>query len=162
SSRPLGSRTITTCSNSGAAPVARAHAHLPGSRRAVITGRFTIGLASCCVLLIGSSSGVSAQIAPSAAERAAYTGLFAAAARGDADQIVALIARGAKANERDGYGRTPLHVTAYAGHHAAMRALVVAGAEPDALERGPYGILTIGAVAHDVQTPTEARAPVPS
>ena len=138
--------------------MARAHAHLPGSRRAVITGRFTIGLASCCVLLIGSSSGVSAQIAPSAAERAAYTGLFAAAARGDADQIVALIARGAKANERDGYGRTPLHVTAYAGHHAAMRALVVAGADPNALERDRYDIVTIAAVANDVQTLTVALA----
>ena len=124
----------------------------------MITGRFNIGLASCSVLLIGSSSGVSAQIAPSAAERAAYTGLFAAAARGDADQIVALIARGAKANERDGYGRTPLHVTAYAGHHAAMRALVVAGADPNALERDRYDIVTIAAVANDVQTLTVALA----
>jgi ankyrin repeat protein len=92
------------------------------------------------------------QVAPSKTERAAYTGLLAAAARGDATEIRALIARGAKVDARDGYGRTPLHVAAYGAHHDAMRALVKAGANPNALERDRYDIVTIAAVANDVPT----------
>ena len=53
---------------------------------------------------------------------------------------------------RDGYGRTPLHVAAYGRHHEAMRALVAAGAAPNALERDRYDIVTIAAVADDVPT----------
>jgi ankyrin repeat protein len=92
------------------------------------------------------------QVAPSKTERAAYTGLLAAAARGDAMEIRALIARGAKVDVRDGYARTPLHVAAYGAHHDAMRALVKAGANPNALERDRYDIVTIAAVANDVPT----------
>ncbi|HXV11614.1 MAG TPA: ankyrin repeat domain-containing protein [Burkholderiales bacterium] len=85
-------------------------------------------------------------------ERAAYTGLFAAAARGDTAEIGSLIARGARVDERDDYGRTPLHVAAYGARHDAMRALVKAGANPNALERDRYDIVTIAAVANDVPT----------
>ena len=53
---------------------------------------------------------------------------------------------------RDGYGRTPLHVAAYGRHHDAMRALVAAGANPNALERDRYDIVTIAAVADDLPT----------
>ena len=96
--------------------------------------------------------GVHAQVAPGAAERGAYTGLLAAAARGDAAEIKALVARGAKADARDSYSRTPLHVAAYGKHHDAMRALAAAGANPNALERDRYDIVTIAAVANDVPT----------
>jgi ankyrin repeat protein len=93
-----------------------------------------------------------AQVAPSPAEQAAYTGLLAAAARGDAAEIKALTAKGAKADIRDGYARTPLHVAAYGKRHDAMRALVAAGVDPNALERDRYDIVTIAAVANDVPT----------
>jgi hypothetical protein len=93
-----------------------------------------------------------AQIAPSPAERAGYIGLHAAAAKGDAAEIRALIAKGIKPDARDGYQRTPLHVAAYGKHHAAMRALAAAGANPNALERDRYDIVTIAAVANDVPT----------
>lgn len=53
---------------------------------------------------------------------------------------------------RDGYGRTPLHVAAYGGHHDAMRALVRAGADANALEHDRYDIVTIAAVANDLRT----------
>ena len=53
---------------------------------------------------------------------------------------------------RDGYGRTPLHVAAYRAQHAAMRALVAAGANANALENDRYDIVTIAAVANDVPT----------
>jgi len=93
-----------------------------------------------------------AQVPPTAEERSGYTGLLAAAARGDAAEIQTLVARGASVNVRDGYRRTPLHIAAYGGHHQAMRALVKAGANPNALERDRYDIVTIAAVANDVPT----------
>jgi len=93
-----------------------------------------------------------AQIPPPAEEKAGYRGLLAAAARGDVQGITATIAKGAKPDVRDGYARTPLHVAAYGGHHEAMRALVAAGANPNALERDRYDIVTIAAVANDPAT----------
>jgi len=53
---------------------------------------------------------------------------------------------------RDGHGRTPLHVAAYARQRDAMRALVRAGADPNAVDRDRYDIVTIAAVADDVAT----------
>lgn len=93
-----------------------------------------------------------AQVAPSADERARYTGLFAAASNGDAAALEAALRAGGRVDARDGYDRTPLHVAAYAGRHDAMRALVRAGADPNALERDRYDIVTIAAVANDVPT----------
>ena len=93
-----------------------------------------------------------AQVPPSAAEKSGYAGLLAAAARGDAAQIKSLTAKGEKPDARDAYARTPLHVAAYAGHHDAMRALVASGANPNALERDRYDIVTIASVANDVGT----------
>ena len=95
---------------------------------------------------------VRAQTPPSAGEKANYTGLLAAAARGDAAEINRLTAKQKSADVRDGYGRTPLHVAAYGGHHGAMRELVAAGANPNALEQDRYDIVTIAAVANDVPT----------
>ena len=100
------------------------------------------------------ASAAQAQVPPSAGEKSAYKGLHAAAARGDAAEIKRVLA-GAKAvqvDARDGYGRTPLHVAAYGRHHDAMRALVAAGANPNALENDRYDIVTIAAVADDVLT----------
>jgi len=97
-------------------------------------------------------TGATAQVPPSAAELAAYTGLHAAAARGDAAEIARLAAGGADPNGRDRYQRTPLHVAAYCSRLDAMRALVKAGADPDALEHDRYDIVTIAAVADDLPT----------
>ena len=102
-------------------------------------------------LLVGGVGAASAQVPPSAGERAGYAGLFAAA-RGDAAQIKALVAKGARPDMRDGYQRTPLHVAAYGKQHDAMRALVAAGANPNALENDRYDIVTIAAVANDLPT----------
>jgi len=90
-----------------------------------------------------------AQVPPSATEIAAYTGLHAAAARGDAATIRHLIAGKADPNARDGAGRTPLHVAAFAGHQAAVAALVEGGADPKAQENRRYDIITIAAVRDD-------------
>jgi ankyrin repeat protein len=104
------------------------------------------------VLILALALNAQAQVPPSAAEKSAYTGLFAAAAAGDAATVTRLAAGGAAVDARDGRGRTPLHVAAYAGGHAAMRALAQAGANPNALEHDRYDIVTIAAVADDVPT----------
>ena len=104
------------------------------------------------LLFAALASAAHAQVAPTAAEVAAYTGLFAAAARGDATEIAKLAAAGANVKARDGRGRMLLHVAAFAGRHDAMRALVKAGADPNALEGDRYDIVTIAAVANDVPT----------
>ena len=78
--------------------------------------------------------------------------MLAAASRGDVAHIKALAATGAKVDARDAQGRTPLHVAAFNARHAAMGALVAAGADPNALENDRYDIVTIAAVANDVQT----------
>ena len=94
---------------------------------------FRLLLLACAI-----ASNVHAQVPPSASEKSAYGGLFAAANTGDVAAIVKLIGGGAAVDARDGHGRTPLHVAAYAGRHDAMRALVKAGANPNALENDRY------------------------
>jgi ankyrin repeat protein len=90
-----------------------------------------------------------AQVPPSASEIAAYKGLFAAAARGDAAEITRLATTGADVKARDGHARTALHVAAHGGHQDAVRALVKAGADPKALDSRQYDIITIAAVRDD-------------
>jgi ankyrin repeat protein len=94
-----------------------------------------------------------AQVAPSPAEIAAYTGLHAAAQRGD----IAAVQRVASASPaalaaRDGHGRTPLHVATFARQREAIKALAAAGADLGLLENNRYDAVTIAAVADDEET----------
>lgn len=98
------------------------------------------------------SVGAMAQVAPSAAEAAAYTGLHAAAHKGDVAKVQRLVASGAALNATDAYGRSPLHVAAFARQREAVRALVRAGADTAAFESGRYDAVTIAAVADDEAT----------
>ena len=93
-----------------------------------------------------------AQTPPNSAEVTAYQGLFRAVVDGDAAALERAIGESRQIDERDGYGRSALHVAAYRGNHAAMRALAAAGADPNALENDYYDIVTIAAVADDVET----------
>lgn len=104
-------------------------------------------LLACAPLAVG------AQTAPGAGEIAAYTGLHAAAQRGDVAGIRRLAAAtpGALA-ARDGHGRTPLHVATFARQHGAIRALAAAGADLGLLENDRYDAVTIAAVADDEDT----------
>ena len=111
-----------------------------------------------CGLLLANALPALAQVPPSAVERASYSGLFAAVVRGDIAAITRLAAAGDPVDARDAQERTPLHVAAYLGNRDAMRALVRAGANPDALERDRYDIVTIAAVADDVPTLETALA----
>ena len=109
--------------------------------------RFITALLACAF-----AGAAYAQVAPGAAEIAAYTGLFAAAARGDAAEIGRLAASGADVNAREGYGRTPLHVATFGRHREAIAALAKARADLNAKERDRYDAVTIAAVADDVAT----------
>jgi uncharacterized protein len=92
----------------------------------------------------------SAQIAPTDAELRAYSGLHAAAARGDVAEIEKRIAAGENSEATDARRRTPLHVAAFQKKHDAARALLRLGADPNTLEIDRYDIITIASVANDV------------
>lgn len=93
-----------------------------------------------------------AQVPPSAQSIAHYQGLLAAAAKGDTARIRALAAEKENVDVRDSRQRTPLHVATYSAQHDAMRTLVAAGADPNAMEQDDYDIVTIAAVADDLPT----------
>jgi hypothetical protein len=94
-----------------------------------------------------------AQVAPTPAEIAAYSGLHAAAQRGDVAALQRLAAASPAAlAARDGHGRTPLHVATFARQREALKALAGAGADLGLLENDRYDAVTIAAVADDEET----------
>lgn len=91
-----------------------------------------------------------AQVPPTPAELKAYSGLHAAAARGDVAEIERLASTGQKIDALDDRRRTPLHVAAFFGRHEAAKTLLARGANANALEQQRYDIVTIAAVNDDV------------
>jgi ankyrin repeat protein len=91
-----------------------------------------------------------AQTPPSDSELRAYRGLHAAAAAGNAVEIEKLAGAGGKLEDKDGNGRTPLHIAVFMGKRDAARALLRLGANPNALDGQRYDIVTIASVANDV------------
>ncbi len=108
--------------------------------------------ALACALSAGWFQTASAQVGPTPAEAARYTGLHAAAHKGDVTQIDRLAAARTDLNARDGNGRTPLHVATFARQREAIRALVKAGAGIDLLDNDRYDAVTIASVADDEET----------
>lgn len=99
--------------------------------------------------LMAVAHSATAQTAPSDAEVAAYDGLHRAAHLGDVEAIRSLAEAGAEFEPRDGNGRTPAHVAAFASNDAALETLAAAGADMNALDGQLYDVLTIAAVAND-------------
>lgn len=93
-----------------------------------------------------------AQVAPRASEIAAYTGLHKAAHEGNLEQVEKLIAAGVDLEERDPHQRTAFHIAGFGGNIEIMRRLAKAGADVNAYEKGVYDVVTIAAVANDVET----------
>ena len=114
-----------------------------------MTGPFALA-PPCLIVLLALAAPAAAQIPPSEAEIAAFRGLHAAAARGDAGEIERLKRAGATIDARDSRGRTPLHVAVFMRKQDAARTLLRLGADPNALESQKYDIVTIAAVADDV------------
>jgi uncharacterized protein len=115
------------------------------------TGGSMRQLALCACIVLGSTA-ASAQVPPGPTEVARFSALHAAAHRGDATRLAALLAEGAAPNSRDPHGRTPLHVATFARQRDAIRRLVKAGADLGALENDRYDAVTIAAVADDEET----------
>ena len=106
-------------------------------------------LAALCLFAIALTTQVRAQTPPSAGEIAAYTGVHAAAAKGDVSALSALIAAKADLAARDSHGRTVVHIAGHAGHSEIVRALAAAGADLNALDSRRYDLITIAAVRDD-------------
>src|SRR5262245_28355913 len=92
-----------------------------------------------------------AQTAPTAEEIRIYAGLHEAAAKGDVAELERLVKEGERINIQDSRSRTPLHVAVYLKRHQAARLLLMLGANPNALEIDRYDIVTIAAVANDLE-----------
>lgn len=109
---------------------------------------------ACAAALSTIALPATAQVPPSATEAQAYTGLHQAAWRGDLPALQRLLAQaqGKGLDARDSYGRTPLHVAAFARQRDAIRLLAQAGASLNLLESDRYDAVTIAAVADDPQT----------
>jgi len=97
-------------------------------------------------------SAVFAQTPPNTSEVLKYSGLFEAVVERDPVALKKHISTAKDIDKRDDHGRTALHVAAYTGNHQAMRLLVEAGADANALEHDRYDIVTIAAVANDIET----------
>lgn len=102
----------------------------------------------CCLTALKTI----AQTPPDSRQIAQYEGLFAAVVAGDNHALKEAIAKTRDIDKRDSYQRTALHVAAYVANHEAMRLLVKAGANPNALEYDRYDMVTIAAVADDIDT----------
>ena len=111
----------------------------------------TLGLIAGVLASLLLPAPTTAQTPPTAQEIAAYTGLHAAAAKGDVGEIARLAKAGANLEARDGHGRTPLIVAAFRRDVATARALIAAGADLNALESQAYDVITIAAVLDDLE-----------
>lgn len=112
-----------------------------------------VGHIACLLLSLAPVlSPVSAQTPPNAVELETYDGLFQMVAAGDGAAVARALDAGADPNQRDGHGRTPLHLATYLSRHDAMRLLAAAGGDANALENDAYDIVTIAAVADDLES----------
>lgn len=112
------------------------------------------GPVSACLIVVGLAGPLpgGAQTPPGVADIAAYDGLFKAVVEHDHARLEQLLSAAANLERRDSQGRSALHLAAFARNHAALRKLVAAGADPNALENDDYDIVTIAAVADDLET----------
>jgi ankyrin repeat protein len=108
----------------------------------------------CLAIALATWPGASAvaQVAPSATEVARYTGLHAAAHKGDLPQLKKLLTSGTDLNARDPFGRTAIHIASFARQREVIRLLAQAGADLHLLENDRYDAVTIAAVADDEAT----------
>ena len=112
----------------------------------------TLRCAALAVAALLAALPATAQVPPSAAEAAAYSGLHGAAQRGDLAAVARLAAMPAAREARDAQGRSAVHVATFARQHEVLRRLASAGAALGALENDRYDAVTIASVADDEQT----------
>jgi ankyrin repeat protein len=109
-------------------------------------------LAMAMAIALSMIGTTQAQVAPSTTEAARYSGLHAAAHRGDVAQTKKLLASHVDPNARDAFGRTALHIATFARAREVIRALAQGSANLQLLEDDRYDAVTIAAVANDEET----------
>lgn len=102
-------------------------------------------------IIIGCIPNAYSQSAPTASDVSSYVGLHSAANNGDIEAARILIQSGANLESLDGSGRTPLLVAGFASHEKIVKLLSDAGADMNAKENRAYDIVTIAAVANDLE-----------
>ena len=108
--------------------------------------------AVAALLAIACLAPAFAQVAPSGAEFAQFSGLHTAAYHGDVAMVRSLIAASARLDARTLNGRTPLHVATFARQREVISLLAKAGADLSAIDRDRYDAVTIAAAANDEDT----------
>lgn len=111
----------------------------------------TGALSALVACWLGITSPLLAQSAPSEGDVSGYDALQLAAHHGDLDALKSLLAEDVGLETRDDDGRTPAIIAAFASRDEALRALAAAGADLNAMERRFYDVVTIAAVADDLQ-----------
>ena len=115
-------------------------------------------------LFLALSLPTGAQTPPSEAEADRYEGLHRAAANDDSREAARLVLASENIDGRDGNGRTPLIVAAFRRSYEAAQALIVFGADLNALDTQAYDALTIAAAhlghAEVCRALIKAKAPV--
>lgn len=91
------------------------------------------------------------QNAPSSIEYEHYGEFFKAVYNGDIEDVKKHIREGVDLEQRDSHKRTALHIAAYRSHDDIFQLLAGAGSDMNALEYMQYDVITIAAVANDVE-----------
>lgn len=92
-----------------------------------------------------------AQNAPSIMEYKLYGELFKDVYNGDIEDVKNHIKQGIDLEQRDNQKRTALHIAAYRSHDEIFHLLAGAGSDLNAFEYMRYDVITIAAVANDVE-----------
>jgi uncharacterized protein len=103
------------------------------------------------LLAILSSQQSHAQVPPREAAYSGYDQTFKAVYDGDIEQVRHNLKNGFSLSKTDEYLRTTLHIAAYQSHDNILKLLVTAGGDINALEYMRYDVITIAAVANDVE-----------
>lgn len=111
---------------------------------------FLVSAVGLLVSIFVSVTGA-AQSPPSDRETATYNRFFKAVYAGDQAAVREILATGVDLEQKDGSGRTALHIAAFQSHDSVFQQLAGAGSNVNALENSQYDVITIAAVANDLE-----------
>ncbi|MFT6558992.1 ankyrin repeat domain-containing protein [Sneathiella sp.] len=107
-----------------------------------------------CTLLslyLLSATHSNAQTPPSSNEISQYSPFLMSVLKGDATKVQGYISQDIDLEQRDTAGRTALHIAAFQSDEDMFSLLVQAGSNVNAFEDDQYDVVTIAAVANDIE-----------